>query len=197
MRLVLAALVLLVSAAPAAASSEIEPGSGSWPLRPTPEVVRGFAAPSSTWGAGHRGVDLLGAAGAPVRAAQDGIVSYVGRIGGVGSVSVSHGATRTTYQPVLAAVHRGAPVTEGEVIGHLAVAGGHCLPRTCLHWGLIAGDTYLDPLVLVGAAPSPVRLLPLGPLATVQPLITDPPGRWSGPSPIPVPVGGSEPVPLP
>ena len=35
----------------------------------------------------------------------------------------------------------------------------HCWPRTCLHWGWIRGDTYLDPLILVGAGP--VRLMPL------------------------------------
>jgi murein DD-endopeptidase MepM/ murein hydrolase activator NlpD len=191
MRLLLVVLVVLGLAGPAAAL-EVEPASGSWPLRPRPEVVRGFEAPSGPWGPGHRGVDLLGTAGVPVRAARSGTVSYAGRIGGVGSVSVSHGATRTTYQPLLASVSRGDHVREGEVLGHLAVAGGHCLPRVCLHWGLIAGSTYLDPLVLVGAAPGPVRLLPLGGPPTVQP--GDPPGRWSGPTPV-APVGGSEPVP--
>ncbi len=35
----------------------------------------------------------------------------------------------------------------------------HCFPRACLHWGLRRGDTYLDPLTLVGAGP--IRLLPL------------------------------------
>jgi hypothetical protein len=36
---------------------------------------------------------------------------------------------------------------------------GHCFPATCLHWGLIVGETYVDPLTLVGGGP--VRLLPL------------------------------------
>jgi len=157
--LTLLTALLLVSLTPAAAA-EVEPGSGSWPLRPRPEVVRGFDPPSRTWGAGHRGVDLAGRLGMPVHAAQAGTVTFVGRIAGVGSVSVSHGPTRTTYQPVAAAVRRGEEVTEGAVIGHLAFAGSHCLPRACLHWGLIAGNRYLDPLVLVGAEPQPVRLFP-------------------------------------
>ena len=34
---------------------------GVWPLQPEPEVVRPFDPPDSPYGAGHRGVDLLGA----------------------------------------------------------------------------------------------------------------------------------------
>jgi hypothetical protein len=47
----------------------------------------------------------------------------------------------------------------GAQIGSLQLAGSHCFPRACLHWGWIEGETYLDPLRLVGAGP--VRLLPL------------------------------------
>lgn len=133
---------------------------GVWPLAPRPEVVNGFSPPAQRWGAGHRGVDLLGHAGQTVRAAADGTVSFAGTIAGRGVVVVDHGATRTTYQPVDASVHRGAEVGAGDPIGTLVRFGSHCWPSACLHWGLIAGaDTYLDPLTLVGAGP--VRLLPL------------------------------------
>jgi murein DD-endopeptidase MepM/ murein hydrolase activator NlpD len=74
-------------------------------------------------------------------------------------VVVSHGATRTTYEPVDATVSVGETVAEGAPIGTLQPTGSHCLPRVCLHWGWLRGDTYLDPLRLVGAGP--VRLLPL------------------------------------
>ena len=47
------------------------------------------------------------------------------------------------------------------------VIGTHCLPAACLHWGLRAGDTYLDPLQLVGG-PMPVRLLPLDSAAPLR-----------------------------
>ena len=50
-------------------------------------------------------------------------------------------------------------VARGSVIGTLQRGSSHCFPRACLHWGLLRGDTYLDPLTLVGAGP--VRLLPL------------------------------------
>lgn len=133
---------------------------GTWPLHPDPPVVHGFDPPSSPWGAGHRGVDLLGRPGQPVRSALPGTVSYAGVLAGRGVVVVSHGATRTTYQPVAAAADLavGDPVGAGERLGVLEAAGSHCAPRSCLHWGWLEGTTYLDPLRLVGLGP--VRLLP-------------------------------------
>lgn len=152
--------------APAARSQHGSPSSPEstgpravWPLQPQPRVVAGFAPPAERWAPGHRGVDLLGRPGQPVRAAVAGRVSHVGRVAGVGVVAVSHGATRTTYQPVVGWVALGARVAAGEAIGALDVRGGHCLPRACLHWGLLRGRTYLDPLSLLDA-PRPVRLYP-------------------------------------
>ena len=135
------------------------PTSGVWPLDPPPEVVHRFDVPSSPWGRGHRGVDLRGAPGRPVRAAEAGVVRFVGRIAGRGVVVVDHGGSRTTYEPVRGSLRVGVPVPAGGVIGRLELVGSHCVPAACLHWGLIEGrDTYLDPLSLVGGA---VRLLPL------------------------------------
>ena len=130
-----------------------------WPLQPQPQVVHGFDSPDRPWQPGHRGVDLLGRAGQQVHAAGTGTVVYAGMLAGRGVVSVDHGALRTTYEPVSATVHVGEHVRAGQAIGQLALIGGHCLPRACLHWGLLRGDTYMDPLSLVGAGP--VRLLPL------------------------------------
>jgi murein DD-endopeptidase MepM/ murein hydrolase activator NlpD len=150
-------LALIVSATgPAAADTP----PGVWPLDPRPAVVRGFDPPDVRWGSGHRGVDLAGRVGQPVHAALAGTVAFAGRVAGRGVVVVDHGATRTTYQPVVASVSRGDVVGRGEVIGTLAWFGTHCLPAACLHWGLVRGETYLDPLSLIGG-PRPVRLLPL------------------------------------
>jgi hypothetical protein len=52
----------------------------------------------------------------------------------------------------------GRRVTSGARIGTVEDGPRHC-PETCLHWGLLRGDVYLDPLTLLG--PRPVRLLPL------------------------------------
>jgi murein DD-endopeptidase MepM/ murein hydrolase activator NlpD len=151
------AAALWCAAVPAAAADE-QP-RGEWPLRPRPEVIERFDPPDSPYGAGHRGVDLLGQVGQPVHAALGGTVTYAGMLAGRGVVVVDHGATRTTYEPVSASVTLGTSVTAGSRIGRLELPGSHCFPRSCLHWGWIAGDTYLDPLRLVGAGP--VRLLPL------------------------------------
>ena len=134
------------------------PADGVWPLSPRPDVLSGFDPPTSRWGAGHRGADLAGAVGQVVRAALAGTVSFAGRIARRGVVVVDHGDTRTTYEPVAAAVVVGDEVDAGDPIGRLELLGSHCLPRACLHWGLLRGTTYLDPLTLVGAGP--VRLLP-------------------------------------
>lgn len=157
----LAALATVISLAPvltSPAAAEDAVPQGSWPLRPRPEVVRRFDPPASAWGAGHRGVDLLGHAGQAVRAAAPGVVVFAGSLAGRGVLTIDHGATRTTYEPVDATVRVGQPVRAGQVVGHLRLALGHCFPRACLHWGWLRGERYLDPLALVGAGP--VRLLP-------------------------------------
>jgi murein DD-endopeptidase MepM/ murein hydrolase activator NlpD len=132
---------------------------GVWPLRPSPEVVAGFDPPLDPWGSGHRGVDLLGSVGQPVRAALPGRVTFAGVLAGRGVVVISHGDTRTTYEPVSAEAAVGDTVAAGGFLGRLEAFASHCFPRACLHWGWLRGETYLDPLDLVGAGP--VRLLPL------------------------------------
>lgn len=165
MRLVVLLLTaFLIAALPLGPAAGDTDPLGQWPLRPAPDVVRDFDPPSSAWGAGHRGVDLAGRPGQPVHPALPGTVSFVGSIAGRGVVTVDHGVTRTTYEPVTAAVQVGAAVTPRDTLGRLAFPGSHCAPRTCLHWGWIEGETYLDPLRLVGAGP--VRLLPLDGLPT-------------------------------
>lgn len=150
--------LLLFILTPATAAA-VRAGPADWPLQPRPEVVRGFEPPPKRWLPGHRGVDLLGTPGQPVLAPVAGTVTYAGALGGRGVVVLSHGATRTTYEPVRASVRIGAAVPAGAPIGRLSAAGSHCVPRACLHWGLIRGTEYLDPLSLAGGAP--VRLLPL------------------------------------
>ena len=129
-----------------------------WPLAPPPEVERRFDPPPHPWGAGHRGVDLAGAEGQQVRSAGAGVVVYAGLLAGRGVVSVSHGALRTTYEPVAPTVRAGTRVAAGTVLGTLTVEGNHCRPTACLHWGLRHGERYLDPLALLVTGPP--RLLP-------------------------------------
>lgn len=169
---------------------------GGWPLHPEPMVVTHFDPPTNPYGAGHRGVDLLGRAGQGVHAALPGTVTFAGRIAGRGVVVVGHGATRTTYEPVAATVSVGDAVEGGTRLGTLESAGSHCAPRACLHWGWLEGEDYLDPLRLVGDGP--VRLVPLDGLsggAAALPRAT-PPAAAVEPSPrraATAPTGASHP----
>lgn len=132
---------------------------GVWPLDPEPPVLRGFDLPGARWEAGHRGVDLLGRPAQPVLAPLAGTVSYVGGIAGRGVVTLSHGETRTTYEPVLSKLSVGDEVAAGEPLGWLHPTGSHCAPRACLHWGWRRGPDYLDPMSMLGR--TRIRLLPL------------------------------------
>lgn len=159
---------VLVGAGPAAtAQAAADPSPGVWPLPPRPPVVSGFDPPETRWGRGHRGVDLGSRAGQVVRSALPGRISFASPLAGRGVVVVDHGATRTTYEPVVADVRVGDRVAAGQPIGRLETRGSHCLPAACLHWGWRRGETYLDPLGLVGGGP--VRLVPIAGLGPGPP----------------------------
>lgn len=177
MKLILLTLTaILFTLTTSALAEAAAPPATVWPLDPRPQVVHGFELPAKPWLPGHRGVDLAGSPGQPVRAATAGTITYAGPLAGRGVITVATGPRRTTYEPVVPAVTVGTAVTPGTVIGQLSAAGSHCAPATCLHWGLIQGKQYLNPLTLVPNRP--VRLLPLS---------TDPPPRAAAPPPQPSP----------
>ncbi|WP_408649288.1 murein hydrolase activator EnvC family protein [Streptomyces herbicida] len=137
----------------------------AWPVGTRPAVLRGWEPPATPYGPGHRGVDLAAAPGAPVRSVAAGRVSFAGRVAGRGVISVELEGTdlRTTYEPVLPSVKKGDEVAAGEVVGVLEPTGSHC-GSACLHWGLLRGETYLDPLSLLPPwllNRGPSRLLPV------------------------------------
>lgn len=136
-------------ASPAQARAGVPPVSGP--------IVRGFDPPDQPWLSGHRGIDLLAEPGAPVVAVLAGQVRFVGRIAGQGVVVISHGDTRTTYEPVAATVAAGESIAAGQQLGTLT-PGHPCTGGTCLHLGWLRGQVYLDPSTLFDT--SGLRLLP-------------------------------------
>ncbi len=149
--------------------------ASGWPVGDRPTVLRGWEPPATPYGRGHRGVDLAALAGAPVRAVAAGTVSFAGRVAGKGVVSVELAGTgdpplRTTYEPVAVSVEKGEEVAAGGVLGTVEPSGSHC--TGCLHWGLLRGDVYLDPLSLL-----PPWLLDAGPAVLLPVLgVPDPAG---------------------
>jgi murein DD-endopeptidase MepM/ murein hydrolase activator NlpD len=156
-------LAVLVTAIPVVLTTAAASPAGEWgwPLPPPHHVVQDFDPPSQPWLPGQRGVDLEGRVGERVLSAGSGVVSFAGPVARIGVVTVTSGALRTTYEPLHPVVHVGESVAGGQLIGRLVLAGSQCLPAACLHWGLLRGTTYLDPLVLLGL--EQVRLLPLDP----------------------------------
>ncbi len=173
-------LVLAVATAVAVAVARADAGAPApvpvpavaraWPVGVRPPVLRGWEPPASVYGPGHRGLDLGAATGEPVRAVAAGRVSYAGRVAGRGVVAVELADTdlRTTYEPVRATVRKGDEVAAGQVVGTVEVEGAgtaaHCGAVACVHWGLLRGETYLDPLLLLPPwllNGGPSRLLPV------------------------------------
>ncbi len=123
-------------------------------------VLTPFRPPATRYGVGHRGVDLAGAPGTPIRAAGAGIVVHAAPLAGRGVISIEHQVgLRTAYEPVTASVQPGDAVVAGQVIGVLEAGHSSCAPAVCLHWGARLPDgSYLDPMGLLRGLR--VRLLP-------------------------------------
>ncbi len=148
----LAAMLVLPSEAPA-----------GWPLPGEAAPALGFGetytAPDGT-SSTHRGTDVSGAAGSPVRAPLSGRVSFAGRVPGLGggtvlAVTIATESGSLTLLPLdSTSVTAGAHVAEGDLLGDLADAGDPSSAGTHLHVSMRKGDLYVDPLPLM-APPAP------------------------------------------
>jgi len=158
---VLAVAVAWLLVSPAARAVAATSGPFVPPLPPQVVVLDGFAPPGEPWLAGNRGVDLSATTGEPVSAAAAGTVLYAGALAGRGVISIDHGGgIRTTYEPVDPLVHVGDVVTQGQLIGQVSGAVDNCgPPGSCLHWGAITANGYVDPLGFLGAPK--IKLLPI------------------------------------
>lgn len=164
-------VVALLAVTTAAAVGATPPGQPSPSPPPPPVEYRApvdapvldpYREPASPYAAGNRGIDYGTASGDPVRAAGAGTVVFAGPVAGSLHVTILHpDGLRTSYSFLATvAVAVGAAVPGGAVVG---VAGGP------IHFGVRAGDDYLDPARVIGGTfESTVHLVPVGagPLAT-------------------------------
>jgi murein DD-endopeptidase MepM/ murein hydrolase activator NlpD len=164
-----AAVLVACAAAVASPLAVTAPG---WARPVDGPVLRPFSLGPDRFAAGqHRGVDLDAPAGAGVRAACRGRVSFAGPVPRGGrTVSVRCGSLVATYQHLGAvAVRRGQTVARGARLGSV----GHARPRPHVHLGVRVAATgaYLDPLNLLAGdsrrepplVPALRRPSPLGP----------------------------------
>jgi murein DD-endopeptidase MepM/ murein hydrolase activator NlpD len=121
-------------------------------------IERYFEPPPTPYSAGNRGVDIRTEPQTPIRAPQDGIVHFSGKVANIGTLSINHNNLKTTFTPIDSIVKTGQFIKRNQIIGYVSITGSHCKPQTCLHWGLVIEKRYLNPLSLFNAK---TRLLPL------------------------------------
>ena len=130
----------------------------AWPVAAPHPIVRPYLAPATPYAAGHRGIDVTAAAGAPVRAPDDGVVHFAGFVVDRPVLSIDHGdGVVSSYEPVASDLAEGDAVRRGDVIG--TVEAGHCR-SPCVHLGVRVDGEYVSPLLYLGGQPRAV-LLPL------------------------------------
>lgn len=96
----------------------------------------------------HNGVDYAAPVGTPIKAASDGIISYVGRKGGYGrTLIIKHGKKYTTLYAHLSKyasrIKKGQKVRKGEVIGYVGNSGLATAPH--LHYEFWVNGQRVDP----------------------------------------------------
>lgn len=98
----------------------------------------------------HTGVDLRGASGTPVKAANHGVVVLTADHYFTGnSIMVDHGGEVFSMYFHLDAIHvkKGDNISRGQVIGLVGSTGRATGPH--LHWGMRIKNARIDPLMLV------------------------------------------------
>lgn len=126
------------------------PGSGFlWPVRG--KVVSGFGTKAK--GLRNDGINIAAPTGAPIRAAQDGVVVYAGNeLRGFGNLLLVRHAdgyvTAYAHADRLLA-NRGDKVRRGQIIARVGNTGSVATPQ--LHFEIRQGKRAHDPVALLGA----------------------------------------------
>lgn len=125
-------------------------GTWTWPV--VGPVIRGYDPPVSTYGGGHRGIDIAVPAGTTVVSVADGSVTFAGPVGGHLFVTVAHGGgLASTYSWVSALlVQKGDVVAVGQPIARSGTGHPGDIVAN-LHLGVKIGDTYVDPMLYLAA----------------------------------------------
>ena len=152
----LAALVVVAALTAAATPASAEPPVVEYGPPVDGPIIEAFDAPAHDYAAGNRGVDFAAAPGEEVRAAAAGEVVFAGQVGGALHVVVRHADGLRSSLSFLAdvTVRRGQEVLAGDVVG---VAAGP------VHFGIRAGEQYLDPTEFLRGGEPEVHLAPLRP----------------------------------
>ncbi|HVL05710.1 MAG TPA: peptidoglycan DD-metalloendopeptidase family protein [Acidimicrobiales bacterium] len=148
---VLATLVALCAALPARAGAGA-PAAVTYKPPVDAPVVDPFRPAEPNWTSGNRGLEYATTPATPVAAAA-GEVVFAGPVaGGLHVVILHDDGLRTSYSFLqLVAVKRGDKVAQGQTVG---------TTQDRFHFGVRAGEAYLDPALLFGGGPPQVHLVP-------------------------------------
>lgn len=123
-------------------------GSGTF-MKPTYGILT--SRYGARWSRQHKGIDIGGNIGTPIKAADGGVVTYAGWMSGYGKyVVINHeNGYKTAYghcDSISVAV--GDRVSKGEEIARMGNTGRSTGPH--LHFEVIKGGEYVNPLEYVG-----------------------------------------------
>lgn len=149
---VLATLVALAAASPARAAAAAPAAVTYRPPVDAP-IVDPFRPADPNWTRGNRGLEYATTPGTLVAAAAAGEVVFAGPVAdGLHVVVLHDDGLRTSYSFLaLVAVRRGDRVAQGQTVG---------TTQDRFHFGVRAGEAYLDPAKLFGGGPPQVYLVP-------------------------------------
>lgn len=118
-------------------------------------VVAAFE-PSSGF-AGHWGIDIAAPPGSEIRAPEDGLVTFAGRVAGMNSVTILITADVRVSLSYLSSIEipAGTRVGAGTVVGRSGIAHG----EPALHVSVRVGDDYVDPIGVLRCLRGTIRLL--------------------------------------
>ncbi|MGH3104231.1 MAG: murein hydrolase activator EnvC family protein, partial [Gaiellaceae bacterium] len=140
------------------------PAASAWTWPVDGPVLRPFLLGDDPYAGGqHRGVDIGGEVGRPVRAPASGTVSFVGSVPGGGhalTIETADGLSVTLLQLATTTVSRGDVVEEGAVVGTVGESADGVTTAPHVHLGIrVTADRngYVDPLSLLGAPAAPAE----------------------------------------
>jgi hypothetical protein len=174
----------------------------TWPAEGP--VLRPFELGDDPYAGGqHRGVDIAGEEGAPVRSPAAGVVSFAGTVPGGGravTVQTADGHSVTLVHLGSIAVDRDAVLPEGAPVGTIGPSGEREHPIPYVHLGIrVTSDAtgYLDPLSFLPTREAPSPALPAPPAEPAPAVPPSPAPEIPAPeAPAPAPTPAPE-VPAP
>ena len=194
----LLALAILVLALLAVAPPAL--AAWTWPL--PGEVITPYRNGDDPYAGGqHRGIDIVGALGAPVVAAAAGEVLFAGTAGSSGvtvSIRTGEGLDTSYLHLSSVAVRKGERVSAGARVGAVGTTGRRSAEAPHLHFGVRESGSrhaYRDPLALL---PPPPVSSPENPRPAPAPLgapvrVTPEPAPLPTPTPLASPEPSAEP----